>query len=251
MKAINFYRLIQYESEENMTATFAIILFLEGILTFISPCILPLLPVYVSYFLGDQTDQEENKQKEALIRVTAFILGFSIVFVSMGLLSGFIAQTLVQYKREIQLVAGGFVVITGLNMLGVFDKLKSGMTLIKGPNINLKPHSNSSRGYLVLFGAVFALGWTPCLSAYLGTALMMASQSGSSLQGGLLLLVYSLGLGLPFILSTYLLNSLKTTFSWIKNHFREINIFSAILMIIVGIAMMTGWVDYLQLLVQR
>ena len=234
-----------------MTATFAIILFLEGILTFISPCILPLLPVYVSYFLGDQTDEEENKQKEALIRVLAFILGFSLIFVAMGLLSGFIAQALIQYKRVIQLTAGGFVVITGLNMLGVFNKLKTYFPFINGPRLKINPNKHNSRWYLVLFGAVFALGWTPCLSAYLGTALVMASQSGSALQGGLLLLIYSLGLGLPFILSTYLLNSLKSTFTWIKNHFKEINIFSAVLMILVGIAMMTGWVDYLQLLVQR
>lgn len=234
-----------------MTGTFAIILFLEGILTFISPCILPLLPVYISYFLGDHTGEETNKQKEGLIRVLSFIVGFSLVFVAMGLLSGFIAQTLVQYRRVIQLVAGGFVVLTGLNMLGIFDKLKSKLSFINGPKITLNPHKYNGRSYLVLFGAVFALGWTPCLSAYLGTALMMASQSGSSLQGGLLLLIYSLGLGLPFIVSTYLLNSLKNTFAWIKHHFKEINLFSAILMIIVGIAMMTGWVDYLQLLVQR
>lgn len=234
-----------------MTSTFAIILFLEGILTFISPCILPLLPVYVSYFLGDQTDQEENKQKEAFIRVLAFILGFSLIFVAMGVLSGFIAQALVQYRRVIQLVAGGFVVLTGLNMLGVFDRLKAHLPFINGPKLSINPNKHTGRWYLVLFGAVFALGWTPCLSAYLGTALVMASQSGSAIQGGLLLLVYSLGLGLPFILSTYLLNSLKSTFTWIKNHFKEINIFSAILMILVGIAMMTGWVDYLQLLVQR
>ena len=234
-----------------MSLTFALILFLEGILTFISPCILPLLPVYVSYFLGDQVDQEDSKQKESFIRVLAFILGFSLVFVAMGLLSGFIGQLLVEYKRVIQVVAGLIVVITGFNMLGLFDKLKSSISWIRRPKLTFNLHKYSSRWGLVLFGAVFALGWTPCLSAYLGTALMMASQSNSSLQGGILLLIYSIGLGLPFILSTYLLNSLKNTFSWIKNHFREINIFSAILMIIVGIAMMTGWVDYLQLLVQR
>lgn len=231
--------------------TFGIILFLEGVLTFISPCILPLLPVYVSYFLGDHDDQTANKQREALFRVLAFILGFSLVFVAMGMLSGLIAQYLVRYRRVIQLVAGSIVVLTGLNLLGIFDRLKGIMPFSNPFQLKLNPHKNRSRWYLVVFGAVFALGWTPCLSAYLGTALVMASQSGSALQGGALLLVYSLGLGLPFIISTYLLQSLKQTFTWIKAHFRQINTLSGILMIVVGIAMMTGWVDYLQLLVQR
>lgn len=231
--------------------TFAIILFLEGILTFVSPCILPLLPVYVSYFLGDHHESAAHKQREAIFRVLAFILGFSLIFVAMGILSGFIAQSLVRYRRVIQLVAGGIVSLTGLNLLGVFDQLKTHLPFIQGPKIVMNPNKHQNPWYLVLFGAVFALGWTPCLSAYLGTALVMASQSGSALKGGLLLLIYSLGLGLPFIASTYLLNSLKNTFKWIKEHFRQINIASAILMIIVGIAMMTGWVDYLQLLVQR
>lgn len=231
--------------------TFAIILFLEGILTFISPCILPLLPVYVSYFLGDHHENENNQQREAIFRVLAFIVGFSLVFVAMGMLSGLIAQSLIRYRRVIQLVAGGIVILTGLNMLGVMDRLKTFIPIKNNLKFSIHPSKNSSRGYLVLFGAVFALGWTPCLSAYLGTALVLASQTGSALQGGLLLLIYSLGLGLPFILSTYLLNSLKNTFTWVKMHFRQINIASGILMILVGIAMMTGWVDYLQLLVQR
>lgn len=231
--------------------TFAIILFLEGVLTFISPCILPLLPVYISYFLGEHHESAAYKQREAIIRVLAFILGFSLIFVAMGMLSGFIAQSLVQYRRVIQLVAGGIVSLAGFNMLGVFDELRTHLPIIQGLKIVMNPNKHQKPWYLVLFGAVFALGWTPCLSAYLGTALVMASQSGSVIKGGLLLLVYSLGLGLPFIASTYLLNSLKTTFKWIKEHFKQINLVSAVLMIIVGIAMMTGWVDYLQLLVQR
>lgn len=231
--------------------SFAIILFLEGILTFISPCILPLLPVYISYFLGEHREVTSHKQREAIVRVLAFILGFSLIFVAMGMLSGFIAQSLVQYRLVIQLVAGGIVSLTGLNMLGVFDELRTHLSFIQRPKIVMNPNKHQTPWYLVLFGAVFALGWTPCLSAYLGTALVMASQSGSALKGGLLLLVYSLGLGLPFIASTYLLNSLKNTFKWIKEHFKQINLVSAVLMIIVGIAMMTGWVDYLQLLVQR
>lgn len=231
--------------------TFAVILFLEGILTFISPCILPLLPVYVSYFLGEHHESSSNKQQEALLRVLAFILGFSLIFVAMGMLSGLIAQSLVRYRRVIQLVAGGIVIFAGLNMLNLFEPLKRRFSFSTTPTVAMNPTKHGSPWYLVLFGAVFALGWTPCLSAYLGTALVMASQSGSALQGGLLLLIYSLGLGLPFILSTYLLHSLKNTFAWIKAHFKEINLVSGILMILVGIAMMTGWVDYLQLLVQR
>lgn len=231
--------------------TLPLILFFEGILTFISPCILPLLPVYIAYFLGDHEGAAQSKKYDALFRVLSFILGFSLIFVAMGIFANFFAQNIIRHQKVIQVVTGLIVILAGCNILGLFDRMKAKIGFFNQFKPTMKISIHSNRLSLVFFGAVFALGWTPCMSAYLGTALAMAAQSSEPLKGGLLLFIYALGLGVPFILSTFLLQNFKQVFTWIKTHFDIINRVSGILMILVGIAMLFGWVAYLQLLVQR
>ena len=206
------------------------IAFLEGIITFISPCLLPMLPVYVSYFAGGAQRNTSKTLKNAL----GFVCGFTAVFIAMGALAGTVGSFLTKYQVAVNIVTGLVVVFFGLNFLGVFK-----LNLFKGMNGNAKTDNLSFFSSLV-FGVVFSVGWTPCVGAFLGSALMMASQQGQVLQGVLMLLAYSLGLGIPFVFSAVLIDKLKTTFDFIKKNYRVVNIVCGIILIAVGALMMSG-----------
>jgi len=206
------------------------ILFLEGMITFISPCLLPMLPIYISYFAGGG----ERSTKKTLIGATGFVAGFTMVFVVLGALAGTLGSLLRQHQTIVNIVSGMVVVFFGLHFLGVF-KLK----LFKGSNRSVETN-NMGFGAAMLFGIIFSLGWTPCVGAFLGSALMLASQQAHVLQGMLMLLAYALGLGIPFIISAVLIDYLKSAFDWIKKHYTVINYISGIVLIIIGILMATG-----------
>lgn len=207
-----------------------LITFLEGIITFISPCLLPMLPIYVSYFAGGG----ERSTGKTLSRALGFVLGFTLMFVAMGALAGTLGSFLTRHHTAVNIVLGLIVIAFGLNYLGVF-RLK----LFRGSGRTLE-HRELSFFSAVLFGIVFSVGWTPCVGAFLGSALALASQQGHVLAGVLMLLVYSLGLGLPFILSAVLIDRLKTAFDWIKRHYNIINTVCGVLLIAVGVLMATG-----------
>lgn len=210
------------------------IAFLEGIITFISPCILPMLPLYISYFANG-----ENNKRKTVVNALGFILGFTIIFVLLGAFAGVLGGLLKQYETAVNIVTGGFVVILGLNFTGLIrvgflnDTRKLQVTI---QNI----HFVTS----VLFGMIFAIGYTPCVGAFLGSALMMASQQGTMAEGVLMLVIYSAGLGIPFFMSALLIDRLKATFQVIKGHYRVINLVSGIFLIVLGILMMTGTFGY-------
>jgi len=206
------------------------ILFLEGIITFISPCLLPMLPIYISYFAGGG----ERSRRKTLVGATGFVTGFTMVFVALGALAGTLGSLLRQHQTIVNIVSGMVVVFFGLHFLGVF-KLK----LFKGSNRSVETN-NMGFGAAMLFGIIFSLGWTPCVGAFLGSALMLASQQAHVLQGMLMLLAYALGLGIPFIISAVLIDYLKSAFDWIKKHYTVINYISGIVLIIIGILMATG-----------
>ena len=211
--------------------------FLEGIITFISPCLLPMLPIYVSFFAGEKTEQ---KKHHALKNAFGFVIGFTIVFVLLGAFAGTLGTILIQYKTIVNIVTGLIVIVFGLNFLGIFQ-IKF-LNATKRADVDIQTHSFWSS---ILFGMIFSIGWTPCVGAFLGSALMMAAQQGSILKGVFLLLTYSMGLGIPFIISAVLIEKLKTTFTWIKQHYGIITKVSGILLVIVGISMMTGWMNKL------
>lgn len=207
-----------------------LISFLEGIITFISPCLLPMLPIYISYFAGGG----ERSVRRTLTTVLGFVLGFTVVFVAMGALAGTIGGFLNQYQTAVNIVSGLIVIIFGLHYLGVLH-----LSIFRGSNRNM---DTENLGFFssMLFGIIFSLGWTPCVGAFLGSALMLASQQGHMLVGMMMLLCYSLGLGVPFVISALLIDQLKTTFNFIKSHYKVINTVSGSLLILVGILMITG-----------
>lgn len=207
-----------------------VIAFLEGIITFISPCLLPMLPVYISYFAGGG----ERNTGRALRGALGFVAGFTVVFLLLGALAGTAGSLLREYRTAVNLVTGLIVVFFGLNYLGVF-RLK----LFRGSRWTV---NTDSMGFFpaVLFGMVFSVGWTPCVGAFLGSALMLASQQAHLAEGILMLLAYSLGLGIPFVLSAVLIDYVKTGFDWIKQHYGVINVISGGLLVLVGILMASG-----------
>lgn len=208
------------------------ITFLEGLISFISPCVLPLLPVYILYFSGDEPQANKGR---VLLNAFGFVLGFTILFVLLGTFASGIGSFLIRYQTVVNLVTGAIVILFGLHYTGFIK--------ITPMNRTVKLHADIQPNHILssmLFGAVFAIGWSPCTGAFLGSALMMASQQAIWFQGTLLLLAYSLGLGVPFILCAVLIGSLKNAFSLIKRHYRIINIVCGLFLMIIGFLMMTG-----------
>lgn len=211
------------------------IAFLEGIITFISPCLLPMLPIYLSYFAGSgNTVDGKGRSAKTLRNALGFVLGFTIVFVLLGALAGTLGGLLRRHQTVVNIVTGVIVVFFGLNFLGVvkINLFRGGSNAMAGKELGFFS--------AILFGMVFSIGWTPCVGAFLGSALMLASQQGHVLTGVLMLLCYSAGLGIPFVASALLIDSLKSTFDFIKRNYTIINRICGILLIIMGILMMTG-----------
>ena len=207
-----------------------VISFLEGIVTFISPCLLPMLPIYISYFAGGG----ERTTGKTLRCASGFVLGFTAVFVAMGALAGTVGSFLIRYQTVVNIVLGSIVVLFGLNFLGVLN-----LNLFKGMRGEVKTRDMNFLSAFV-FGVVFSVGWTPCVGVFLGSALMLASQQGSAVMGTLMLLSYSLGLGVPFLVSAVLIDQLKSAFTFIKRNYGVINKVCGGLLIVVGVLMATG-----------
>ena len=204
--------------------------FLEGIITFISPCLLPMLPIYISYFAGG----EEQNTKKTLINAFGFVLGFTVVFTAMGALAGTIGSFLIKYQTAVNIVSGIIVIFFGLNFLGV---LKLNLFRGIGNDINTE---NMGFFSALIFGVIFSVGWTPCVGAFLGSALMLASTQAHMVKGIMMLLCYSMGLGIPFVISAVLIDKLKGAFNFIKRKYSVINKICGIFLILVGLCMATG-----------
>ena len=207
-----------------------IVAFLEVIITFISPCLLPMLPIYITYFAGGG----ERSTRKTLLCAVGFVTGFTAIFMAMGALAGTVGSFFKEHQTIVDIISGLIVILFGLNYLGVFQ-----IKFFKGMNSQLDK-SNMNFFSAMLFGIIFSIGWTPCVGAFLGSALMLAASRGSVMEGIIMLLLYSLGLGIPFFVSAILIDKLKGAFAVIKNHYKIINIISGALLVTVGVLMATG-----------
>lgn len=203
------------------------ITFLEGLISFISPCMLPMLPLYISYFAGNT-----NKKGHTLLRAAAFVLGFTIIFTALGLFAGTLGAILTRYRQIVNIVCGVIVIIFGLSYLEVIN-----LPIFKGMQSGREVTSVFSA---FIFGVIYSVSLTPCVGAFLGSALMMASTSGKAFQGALLLFTYSLGLGVPFLFSAVLVDQLSMAFGFIKKHYRIVNAICGVFLIILGVLMASG-----------
>lgn len=204
------------------------ITFLEGVVSFVSPCMLPLLPVYLSYFTPGG-----GEGRRGFPRALAFVLGFTTVFCLLGLFAGALSGLLVRYRRAVELVCGLAVILFGLGYLGVLP-----LSFFKGMS-GEKPVTGLLSAFV--FGVIYSVSLTPCIGAFLGSALLLASTAGTALRGMTLLLFYSLGLGLPFLLAALLLEQLRGAIDFIKRHYAVIDRVCGIFLILVGAAMALGW----------
>lgn len=205
-------------------------LFLEGVLAFISPCILPMLPVYFMYLAGKSTKM--SSEKAFIVNLLGFILGFTIVFVTLGATATALGSLLNDNRILLQRIGGVIVIIFGLNMAG-FINIKF-LNYEKKLSIDVK-----STGFFssVLFGIVFSFGWSPCLGTFLGAALAKAANTATLFEGMFYLSIFSLGLGVPFFLSGILFSKLENSFNFIKRHYKVITTVSGILIILIGLLM--------------
>jgi len=230
-----------------------ILVFLEGLLAFLSPCILPMLPVYFLYLSGEstaETDAEATQSKEPgvkrktrpkhlVINTLFFILGFTIVFLMLGATSTVIGQALVRHRSILEKISGAVIILLGIHMTG----------LIKIPFLNQDHRLNFGKrtaGMLssLLLGIAFSFGWSPCLGPFLGSALLLSGQSSTLWEGISLLLVFSFGLGIPFLLASILFAELTSLFAWFKKHMQIIKIVSGSLLVLLGVMMLLGWFGY-------
>lgn len=198
-----------------------------GLVSFLSPCMLPILPVYVSYFAG-----EGRGRGKTLLTAGLFALGFSAVFCTLGLFAGSVGALLHRFHTVIDLVSGLIVILLGLEFLGVIR-----LPFLSSFHPDHAPHGRLSA---LFFGVVFAVSHAPCLSAFLGTALVTASTFASVGKGVLLLLCYSAGLAIPFLASALLVEKLSGTFDFVKRHFLSISRVCGVLLILFGIALSSG-----------
>lgn len=206
-----------------------VITFLEGLLSFISPCMLPMLPIYLSYFMGSR---DGDGSRRTLVNAASFVLGFSLVFSLLGLFAGTLSVLLREHQVMVNLVGGAIVIIFGLSYMDIIR-----LSFFKGAG--KEPEINGALSAFI-FGIIYSINLTPCVGAFLGAALTMASTSGSALKGVSLLLVYSMGMGVPFVLSAVLIDKMKGLFGWIKLHYTAVKRVSGVFLICVGLLMAAG-----------
>ena len=219
-----------------------VITFLEGIISFVQPCLLPMIPVYLSYFAGGEPERDAKRTIQC---ACGFIIGFTAIFVVLGMFAGLLGGLLIRHQVIVNIVTGAIVVLFGLNYLGVL-KIRF---LNRTGSAGFGTGKVSGFFSAALFGLVFSISWSPCAGPFLASALAKASLQGSMLQGALMLLCFSLGMGIPFFLSAILIDRLKAAFNWIKKHYKVINLVSGIFLIVIGILIMTGMMNrYLALL---
>lgn len=203
-----------------------LLIFLEGIASFISPCLLPMLPIYIAYFTGEK----ENNLKRAFLNSVGFVIGFTIVFLILSIfasqLGGFISQNM----RYFKIVFGILIILFGLNYMEVFK-----INILNKTNNMKFDTKNMNFIKAVLFGLVFSISWTPCIGTFLSSALLLIAKNQDMVKGIILILIYSIGLGIPFIVSTLLIEKLKGIFNFIKKNYGIIRKVSGILLIAMGI----------------
>ena len=213
--------------------------FLAGLISFLSPCVLPLVPGYVSLISGAGVEELKSAQGQLMRRVMVnsigFILGFSIVFVTLGAISTEVGQMAARYKHTLSIVAGVVIIIFGLHLTGIF-KIKALYTDARLHNV--KGGSTPYGAFVV--GFAFAFGWTPCLGPILSAILYIASQEDKVLRGILLLAVYSLGLAMPFLLTSLLMERFLKFYSRFRSHMHALEVLSGGLMIALGILLVLG-----------
>jgi cytochrome c-type biogenesis protein len=222
-----------------------LVAFTAGLLSFLSPCVLPLVPSYVTFITGMGLDDVSRARRTALVHALLFVLGFSFIFVALGAGASVFGQLLREYRVWIARVGGVLMVLMGLWML---DVLRIG-ALQQERRFHL---SDKPLGYLgtVLVGIAFGAGWTPCLGPTLGAILLLAANESELGKGITLLSFYSAGLAVPFLVSALALEKFLSFFQSFRHNIGKVNRIAGILLVVVGVLMFTGWFERLAAVLQ-
>ena len=216
-----------------------LVAFSAGIISFLSPCVLPLIPGYISYISGTSLNELLNKKEINLLPIILFTFGFSIVFIFFGATATLIGQLLLKNSNELRIIAGIIIIIFSLHILKIID--------LKFLNYEKRVQSEVRQGFFapILIGMAFGFGWTPCIGPILGSILVLATTSESITKGVLLLSSYSLGLAIPFILSGYLIQKFMLVSKNIKQKINLIEKIGGILLLLTGILITTNQLQVL------
>ncbi len=212
-----------------------------GLLTFLSPCVLPLIPGYVAFMTGMTSSElaaEDRKLSAILVPALLFVAGFSIVFVTLGASASAMGSFLQQYQDTLEKVAGALIILLGFFMLGI----------VKVPWLYGEARFEMAKARrfgglaALVMGMAFAFGWSPCVGPILGSILMMAANEAEVGRGALMLAVYSLGLGIPFVLVAVMLGRIKPVLNWLNRHTLVINRVAGGVLMVLGLLILTGWI---------
>ncbi|MEU6391882.1 cytochrome c biogenesis protein CcdA [Streptomyces sp. NPDC046939] len=210
-----------------------------GLVSFFSPCVLPLVPGYLSYVTGiTGTDLMEQRRGRMAAGAALFVLGFTVVFVSSGALFGYFGQTLQEYQGVLNKVLGALMILMGVFFMGLMPWMTQR---------EFRIHKKPAAGLVgaPLLGALFGIGWTPCIGPTLGSVLTLSSTQGGAGRGAILTVAYCLGLGVPFVLAAIAFRKALGAFSWVKKHYTWVMRIGGIMMILTGILLLTGAWDSL------
>lgn len=205
-----------------------ILTFLEGIASFISPCLLPMVPIYISYFIGE----DENNNKKAILNSVGFVLGFTTVFLILSIFASQLGGLLSSNIRYIKIFFGIVIILFGLNYMGLLN-----IGFLNKSKVKSMDTKNFNFFKAILFGILFSVSWTPCIGTFLSSALLLIAREQDVLKGVILMLLYSVGLGIPFIISAILIEKLKNVFDFVKKHYDVIKRISGVILIMAGIYM--------------
>ena len=200
--------------------------FLEGFASFISPCLLPMLPIYISYFVGEN----DKKTSKAVINALGFVLGFSMVFLILSIFASQLGIIISNNIKYIKIIFGIIIILFGLNYMEILQiRFLNKAKEIKN---NVKDLTFIKA---VIFGILFSISWTPCIGTFLSSALLLVAKQQNMLEGIFLMIVYCIGLGIPFLISVVLIEKLKEMFNFIKRNYNIIKKISGIILIVMGI----------------
>ena len=202
------------------------LIFLEGIASFISPCLLPMIPIYIAYFAGENGENS----KKTFVNSLGFVLGFSAVFLLMAIFASKLGSFISENMKYLRPAFGLMIIVFGLNYMELFNiKILNNASKIKADIKDMNFFKS------LVFGIMFSISWTPCIGTFLGSALLLIAKNQDLVKGILLISIYSIGLGIPFLASALLIKELKNVFNVVKRNYSLVRKISGVLLIIMGI----------------
>ncbi len=228
--------MIEIDIYDASLAMAALLSIAAGFLSFLSPCVLPIVPPYLAYMGGTTIDEmSAGRNKNVIVKSVFFVMGLSTVFLFLGFTASTFGQIFLHYQREMGIIAGVVIIIFGLHFLGLFKIA----LLYREARFDAGDRGGSLFGAYIL-GLAFAFGWTPCIGPILGTILSLAAQEGSIERGTILMAFYAIGLGIPFILAAMFMQKFLTSMSRLKKHMGLIEKIMGGMLVLVGVLLISG-----------